>query len=584
MIRRELTLTWNTRTGALTGPAVPYLMREEPLTLIVVTDRDIATPDLIVTVKLAGDGDSDPLLQFTGFTRLAYGKFTVTGLVSSAGINTALGVDGSAANDTPQKSCDLQIRLRESSAEAAKSDKFVITLKNDTSRPADLTPQALPTPDGWLDARVPRKDKSLPLTDPEKAFFWANVGSAVDSTARTAAAAALARANHTGTQAIATVTGLQAALDANAAAITAAVAGLDLKASCRVATTANITIATALNHGDTLDGITLATGDRVLVKNQSSAAQNGIYIVGASPARATDFDAWLEIPGALVAVEVGTAGADTVWLCSADQGGTLGSTAITFTQFGGGGGATYTLLANAVLRRALIGVNVGDIVEQEDSYHRWLACDLAVLTMDAGWQDLGITIPGPLLYSGGTVTPDVSGWTITGGRALVKDGNIYVSAAATAVATDTNALDGTFDATAFPALTSLTVNSSGITVAPVIAGLSALTTLNLSGTAITSLGSIELPIATLNCSNCASLSSLSIGYLFATLLSLNFSGCALPDNVNGVPGVLSGLVAGGLTDGYVNLSGGTSAAVVAESAAAADVATLLSRGWTVITN
>ena len=57
----------------------------------------------------------------------------------------------------------------------------------------------------------------------------------------------------------------------------------------RVATTASITIATALNAGDTIDGITLANGDRVLVKNQSgSPAENGIYVVGASPARSSD--------------------------------------------------------------------------------------------------------------------------------------------------------------------------------------------------------------------------------------------------------------------------------------------------------
>jgi len=61
-----------------------------------------------------------------------------------------------------------------------------------------------------------------------------------------------------------------------------------VKESVRVATTANITIATALNNADVLDGITLATDDRVLVKDQTAPAENGLYTVGVTPARAYD--------------------------------------------------------------------------------------------------------------------------------------------------------------------------------------------------------------------------------------------------------------------------------------------------------
>ena len=111
-------------------------------------------------------------------------------------------------------------------------------------------------------------------------------------------------------------------------------AGLDGKASVRVATTAAGTLASSFANGQTVDGITLATGDRILIKNQAAPAENGVYVVAASgaPARASDFDLWAEIPGAMLAVEVGTANADTVWLSSADQGGTLGTTAVTFTR------------------------------------------------------------------------------------------------------------------------------------------------------------------------------------------------------------------------------------------------------------
>lgn len=121
---------------------------------------------------------------------------------------------------------------------------------------------------------------------------------------------------------------LQSALDAVSA-------GIQFKASVRVATTANGTLASAFANGQTVDGIALATGNRILIKNQSAPAENGIYTVNASgaPTRATDFNVWTEIPGSLVAVQVGTANADTLWLSTADPGGTLGTTAITFTNW-----------------------------------------------------------------------------------------------------------------------------------------------------------------------------------------------------------------------------------------------------------
>lgn len=100
----------------------------------------------------------------------------------------------------------------------------------------------------------------------------------------------------------------------------------------RVSTTANITIATALNNGDAVDGVTLATNDLVLVKNQTSKAQNGVYVVGVSPARSTEFDTYDEHAGAMIAVVEGTAGAGSVWLCTANAGGTLNTTAIDFTE------------------------------------------------------------------------------------------------------------------------------------------------------------------------------------------------------------------------------------------------------------
>ena len=126
-------------------------------------------------------------------------------------------------------------------------------------------------------------------------------------------------------------------------------AGLRTRLTVRAATTANITIATALNNGDTLDGVTLANDDLVLVKDQSSQAENGIYKVASSPARDTEADTWDEVIGQLISIQEGTANADDLYLCTANTGGTLNSTAITYTKIYPGSGGTVTNIATAGL-------------------------------------------------------------------------------------------------------------------------------------------------------------------------------------------------------------------------------------------
>lgn len=109
------------------------------------------------------------------------------------------------------------------------------------------------------------------------------------------------------------------------------------KQAVRVTTTANGTLATAYANGQTVDGIVIATGDRVLLKNQTTGSENGICVVAASgaPTRATDFDAASKcVPSSLVAVQEGTAGAGTCWRLSNTGTVTPGSTAMTFAQFG----------------------------------------------------------------------------------------------------------------------------------------------------------------------------------------------------------------------------------------------------------
>ena len=114
--------------------------------------------------------------------------------------------------------------------------------------------------------------------------------------------------------------------------------GLDVKDSCTAATTANITISTALNNGDTLDGVTLSTNDRVLVKNQSTASQNGIYIVGASPARADDLATGADAAGFFTFVEQGTVNGENGFVCTSDKGSAVvGTNNLTIAQFSGAG-------------------------------------------------------------------------------------------------------------------------------------------------------------------------------------------------------------------------------------------------------
>ena len=118
--------------------------------------------------------------------------------------------------------------------------------------------------------------------------------------------------------------------------------GVSWKQPCRVATTATVTIATALNAGDTIDGVVLVAGDRVLVKDQSTGSQNGIYYAGVTPARDFDMDqdgttsvTGEEVMGAFVYVIAGTLNGAKVFRATNTSAPTLGSTTLTFTQFPG---------------------------------------------------------------------------------------------------------------------------------------------------------------------------------------------------------------------------------------------------------
>jgi len=130
--------------------------------------------------------------------------------------------------------------------------------------------------------------------------------------------------------------------------ITAALAGLDWKESVVAATTAAGTLATDFENGDTIDGVTLVTGDRILIKDQATGAENGVYVVAATgaPTRAEDFDADAEVAGvAIVPVEGGTQ-IGTYRMNESNP--TIGTTALTFSTFGASVSAASDTVAGVV--------------------------------------------------------------------------------------------------------------------------------------------------------------------------------------------------------------------------------------------
>ena len=135
------------------------------------------------------------------------------------------------------------------------------------------------------------------------------------------------------------------------------IAGLAWKASVRAATTAPGTLASSFENGDAIDGVTLVTGDRILIKNQSSGSENGIYTVNASgaPTRATDGDTGAELKQAAMYVQEGTVNADTQWVCTNNGTITINSTSVVFAQFTSGASTTLDDLTDVVITSPATG-------------------------------------------------------------------------------------------------------------------------------------------------------------------------------------------------------------------------------------
>jgi len=139
--------------------------------------------------------------------------------------------------------------------------------------------------------------------------------------------------------------------------------GLHIHESVVAATTTNVSLANALENGDILDGVTLATGNRILVKNQTTQSENGIYVVQVSgqPSRATDFDTATEVDsGDFVFVYSGTANAGTAWV-QTNKPATIGTDAIAFAQFSGAG--TYVAGNGLTLTGNSFSINTATTVD-----------------------------------------------------------------------------------------------------------------------------------------------------------------------------------------------------------------------------
>ena len=212
--------------------------------------------------------------------------------------------------------------------------------------------------------------------------------------------------------------------------------GLDVKDSVKVATTANIT----LSGTQTIDGVAVSADERVLVKNQSTGSENGIYDCKAgSWSRSSDFDANSEVTGgAFVFVEQGTANADQGYVLTTDGSITVGTTSLAFTQFSGAGNITAGdgLAKSGNELSADLKTNGGLVIESSK-----IAVDLAASSItgtlaitnggtgatsaSAARTALGVAI-GSDVQAFDQGLADIAGLAVTDGGIIVGDGSNFV--------------------------------------------------------------------------------------------------------------------------------------------------------------
>jgi len=252
--------------------------------------------------------------------------------------------------------------------------------------------------------------------------------------------------------------------------------GLGPKAACAVATLTSIT----LSGLQSIDGYTTLDGDRVLVKNQGTSSQNGIYIASASAwTRSTDMDVWAEVPGAYTVILNGSQ-ANTGWVCTATATGTIGVTAMPWVQFSGS--ATYfagtglTLSANtfSITNTGVTAASVGSAsktltatVNAQGQLTALADTNIAIAnTQVSGLGTMSTQNANSVAITGGTINgTTIGGSTTAAVTGTVVTANSYFSGAGTNLTGTASGLSiggsAASATTAGSVTNSLTVNSGG---------------------------------------------------------------------------------------------------------------------------
>ena len=243
--------------------------------------------------------------------------------------------------------------------------------------------------------------------------------------------------------------------------------GLDTKESVRVATTAAGTLASSFANGEAVDGVTLATGDRILIKNQATGSENGVYVVAASgaPTRATDFDENTEVTaGAFTFVEEGSTNANAGFVLATTGAITVGTTALSFTQFS----STSAVTAGTGLTKTGTTLSVDAAQTQITSVGTLSGLTVGGnLTISDGANDINIAShdgTNGLKLAGTLVTSTAAELNILDGVTADKD-ELNLLDGVTATTAELNILDGvTADKDDLNKLDGLTTTKAELTV------------------------------------------------------------------------------------------------------------------------